>query len=103
MLGVGRIRLGNNRVNGQQELDVAGFCLVHQFLGKRHALGVQQRIAHVIAQGLKERVRHAAADDEAIAPGQQVFDDADFIGHLGAAEDGHKRARGVFQRIAHDA
>lgn len=33
---------------------------------------------------------------------EQIVDDADLIGHLRAAEDGHKRALRILERLAHD-
>ena len=50
--------------------------------------------------GLEEGIGHAAADDQGVDLGQQVFDHLDLVADLGAAEDGDEGARRVGQGLA---
>ena len=69
-------------------------------LGSGHSFGFHQALAHVQPLGGQEGVGHAAADEDCVDLGQQVGDDADLVGDLGAAQDGHEGAHRVFQRLA---
>ena len=44
-------------------------------------------LADLVALGLEEGVAHAAADEQAVDAAEQVGDDAELVGDLGAAED----------------
>jgi hypothetical protein len=47
-----------------------------------------------VPERAQERERHAAADERARPPREQVLDQRDLVGDLGAAEHGDQRARG---------
>ena len=61
---------------------------------------LDQRLADRDAARLEEGVGHGAADAERVDLAEQVLDDVDLVGHLGAAEDRDERALGVVQRLA---
>ena len=75
---------------------------ITHLLGEVDLVGLQQTVAHLIAHGLHEGVGHAAADDDLVHLGEQVLDDGDLVGDLGAAQDGHEGPGGVLQGLAHD-
>ena len=54
-------------------------------------VGLGEALADGLALGEQERVRHAAAEDQQVDLGEQVVDDLDLVGHLGAAEDRRER------------
>ena len=56
-------------------------------------VGLEQRAPIVVALGGEEREAHAAADDQRVGDLEQGLDHAELVAHLGAAEDGHERAR----------
>ena len=94
---------GDDGVHGQEELDALGLGLGHHFLAVVDLLGVEEGLAHGIALGGQEGVGHAAADDEGIHLFEEVVDDVELVGDLGAAEDGHEGTLGIGQSLAHDA
>jgi hypothetical protein len=49
---------------------------------------------------LQERVGHRAADQQRVDFAEQVLDDFEFVRHLGAAENGDKRAIRIVERLA---
>ena len=61
---------------------------------------VHQGGAHLVALGLQEGVGHAAADDEGVHLAQEVFNDAELIGNLGAPQDGQEGPLGVLHGVA---
>ena len=58
-----------------------------------------QGLADVAAEGLDEGVAHAAADDEVVHLADEVLQDRELGGDLGAADDGGQRALGVLQDV----
>ena len=84
--------VGDDGVVGQQQLDALGGCFLEQGFGQVDLVGFAQRGADAVALGSEEGVGHAAADDQGVDLGDQVVDDADLVGDLGAAEDGDERA-----------
>ena len=77
-------------------------------LGSIDRAGFHQAVLHVQAFGCQEGIRHAAADDELVAFGKQVFDHQDLVADLGAAQDGNigmfrvgNRPPQVFQFLFH--
>ena len=89
-LGVDGVGEGSAHVSihGQQELDALGLGLGHHFLAVVDLLVVQQGGADGVALGGQEGIGHAAADDEGIHLLEEVIDDVELVGDLGAAEDG---------------
>ena len=56
-----------------------------------HAVRFGQALADGLALGQQEGVRHAAAQDEHVDPGQQVIDDLDLVADLGPTKDRSER------------
>ena len=50
-------------------------------------VGFEQRVADVVALRQQEREAHPTANEHPVDPRQQVFDDGELVGDLGAAED----------------
>ena len=94
---------GAEVVNRQQELHALGSGLLDHLLGVVQAVSLQQAGADLVALGLLEGIGHAAADDDGVSLLQQVVDDVDLVGDLGAAQHRHEGALGVVQGLAHDA
>jgi len=94
---------GDDGVDRQQELDALLLGLLHHFPAIVDLLGVEEALADAAALGGEEGIGHAAADDEGVDLVEQVVDDVQLVGDLGAAEDCHKRALGIGQGLAHDA
>ena len=86
----------------QKHRDFLLFCLFEQIRSQSDVLAVKQRIADGMSLCFQEGVCHAAADYEAVALGQKVFDDADLVGNLRTAEDGDERTFRIFQSLTHD-
>ena len=89
-------------VHGQQHAHALGLGLFEHLLGQVELVVLAQGVADAAAQGLLEGVGHAAADDQGVDLVQQVVDDADLVGDLGAAQDRDKGTGGILQRLAHD-
>ena len=90
-------------VDGQQELNALFFGLLHHLTTVVDLLIVQQGGAHTIALGCQEGIRHAAADNQGVHLFEQIVDDVQLVGDLGAAQNGDKRTLGISQSLAHDA
>jgi hypothetical protein len=93
--GVLRIRAerhGADQVDRQDYLDAPLGGGRHHLGYVVDAVGLQQRVAHLVALGLQERVRHAAADQDLVGPAEQVVDDRELVGRLGPAQHDHVRA-----------
>ncbi len=103
VLGIRCEFLADNAVDGEKHFDALRLCFLEQFLCKIKALRIEQGIADVVAHRLEEGVAHCAADEEGIAFIEQVFDNADLVADLFAAEDGDEGTLGLGQRAAHDA
>src|SRR5690606_41888355 len=86
-----------------RSVDALLFRLVDEAEGQVDLLFVQQGIADVMPQRLDERVGEAAADDDVVGQVQQIFDDADLVLDLGAADDGRERTFRIRQRLAQHA
>src|SRR5699024_7333994 len=76
--------------------------LGHHFLAVVDLLIVHQGLAHVIALGSQEGVGHTAAGDQGVHLLQQVLDDVQLVGNLGAAQNSHEGTLGSSQSLAHD-
>ncbi len=99
-LGVGGEVVGENVVDGQQQVDALGLRLFERCLGHVDLVFFDQRLAGGDAQCALEGVSHAADDDERVDLVEQVVDDVDLAGDLGAADDGHEGLLGRFERLA---
>ena len=89
-------------IHRQQEHHVLFLCLLNHFPCKVHLISLQQGIAHAVTHGFQERICHAAANHNGVRLIQQILNHADFVGNLGAAQNGHERPFGIFQSLAHD-
>ena len=87
-MAVGVELVGEHVVDGQQQLDALGLGLVERGLGDIDLVGFDQRLAGGLAQRVEEGVGHAAADQQRVGLVEQVVDDVDLAGDLGAADDG---------------
>ena len=56
-------------------------------------VGLEQRVADLVALGREEGEAHAAADDERVDHREQGVDDAELVADLGPAEHGDERPR----------
>ena len=92
--------VGNDVIDRQQELQLPGFCRAQKLARQVDFVRFDQRFSHLLALSFQERVRHAAADDEGVDFIHEVLDDADFVAHLGAAQNGDKRLLGMLQGLA---
>ena len=99
-LSIGGELVGDDVVDGEDQLDVVLLGLLDDIADDLGAGLVEEAVADLDAlQGLLEGEGHGARDDQAVDLGQQVVDQLDFVGDLGAAEDGQEGARGVLQRL----
>ena len=64
---------------------------------------LDERASDGDASRLEEGVRHGAADEEPIDLAEEVLDDLELVGHLGAAENRDKRSFGRLERVARDS
>jgi hypothetical protein len=90
-LGIGREGGGGNEIDWQVDLDSAGFGFLHELDDDFGAFGVEEAVSdrHVF-ENLLEGVGHAAADDDFVSGFDEVADERDFVGDLGASEDGQE-------------
>ncbi|MPM50421.1 hypothetical protein SDC9_97160 [bioreactor metagenome] len=93
-------RIRHRGIYRQQQVHALLFGLFHHVFAIIHLFKVDERRTHLVALGREEGVRHAAADDQRIHLAQQIVDDVQLIGHLGAAQNGDKRAHGAVDGIA---
>ena len=85
--------LGDHHViDGEEEL-VAEFG--EELFGEFDLVFLDERFAGGQALRAQEGVGHGAADEQAVDHLAQVLDDFDFVGDLGAAEDGDAGARRI--------
>ncbi len=82
--------VGDHVVHRQQELHVLGLGFGQRLGRQFHLVGLQQRLADLLALRLQEGISHATTDDQRIHLGQQVADDADFVADFGAAQNRQK-------------
>ena len=86
----------------QQELHALVGSLLNHLTGIVQPVFFEQGLADAVALGLQEGIGHAAADDDGVSLFEQVVDDGDLVGDLGAAEDSDEGALRIVQRLAHD-
>ena len=97
--GVGEL-LDADGVHRQQQLDAVGLGLLHHFLAVVDLGVIAQALADLIALRLDEGVGHAAADDQGVHLLQQVGDDVQLVGDLGAAQDGGEGTDRIVDGVA---
>ena len=100
VLRVGREVGGRDQVDRQHQLDATPFGLFHDLLDRGDLVGLEHRVAHLVAAGGQERVPHAAADDDAVRQAQQVADHGELVRGLLAAEHYHEGPRRVGGQLA---
>ena len=99
VLGPAGDLLGDDDVDRQDDADVVVGGRRQDPPGVVDAVGLGQALADRLALREQEGVRHPAAEDEHVDLGQQVVDDADLVGDLGAAEDRGERPLGVLEQL----
>ena len=102
MIAVRGVFVAHSVVHGNQELHALVLCLGHHILGQLNLVRLADGGADGIAQSVHKGVSHTAADDQGIDLFQQVVDNADLVGNLGAAQDGDEGTLRVGQGGAHD-
>ena len=91
-----------NGVNRQEQLNALVSSLLEQAECQLDLVFLAERGADLAALCLGEGVGHAAADDDGVALVDQVFDNADLVGNLSAAQDCNERTSRIAQGLAHD-
>lgn len=87
-------------VDGEDDADAVPLRLGHDVRHELAAGLVEQAAADLdVVQDLLEGERHGAADDQRVDFVEQVVDQLDLVGDLGAAEDGEEGPRGVLERL----
>jgi len=98
--GVGGELVGGHVVDGQDDLDVVLLGLLDNVTDDLAAGLVEEGVTDLdVLEGLLEGEGHGAGDDQAVHLGQQVVDQLDLVGHLGAAQDGQEGPRGVLKSL----
>lgn len=98
--GVGRELVGGDVVDGQDDLDIVLLGLLNDIADDLAASLVEEGVTDLdVLEGLLEGEGHGAGNDQAVHLGQQVVDQLNLIGHLGAAQDGKERTRGVLESL----
>jgi hypothetical protein len=98
-LGVGGEAVGQDVVDGQQQVDALGLGLLESGLGQLDLVFFDKALAGGHAQGALEGVGHAADDDQRVDLVEQVVDDVDFAGDFGAADDGDEGLLGASRAL----
>ena len=93
--GVGGELVGEDVVDGQEEADAVLFGFGEGGFGDVELVDFDERFAGVLALRVEEGVGHAAADDDGVGFVEEVVDDLDLVGDLGAADDGDEGLEGV--------
>jgi hypothetical protein len=103
--GVGGELVGEDVVDGEEEANTFGLCLGEGGFGDVEFVGFDEGFAGGLALRVEEGVGHAAADDDGVGFGwaivEEVVDDADLVGDLGAADDGDEGLVGFGEGLAH--
>ncbi len=81
-------------VNGKGHLASKVFSLGKDFLGGLKQVGLEQGSAHAPASCNQECVGNATPNNERVHALDQVVEQIQLRGHLGAADDGHQRTPG---------
>ena len=100
--GVFVILATDDVINGEQEVDLALACLVDHLACEVELVVLADGGTDRLALCLEEGVCHTAADDEGVALFDEVVDNADLVGDLGAAEDGDEGTGGILKSLAHN-
>ena len=99
--GVGGELVGEDVVDGQEEADAFALsALASAALGDVDLVGFDEGFAGGLALRVEEGVGHAAADEEGVGFVEQVVDDLDLVGDLGAADDGDEGLVGFGDGLA---
>ena len=92
---VGGELVGEYVVDGKEELDAAGFSLCKRGAGDVEFIELDEGFAGCLTLRVEKGVGHGAADEESVDAIEESIDDGDFIGDLGAADDGDEGAVGL--------
>ena len=99
VLGAAGDLLGHDDVDRQDDPDAVVGGDGQDPPGVVDAIGLGQALADGLALREQERVGHPAAEDQQVDLGQEVVDDLDLVGDLGAAEDGRERPLGCLEEL----
>ena len=97
---IGREMKRDHGVDGQDDRAIGGFRLVENPQRGRGEILLRQRFADADALRMQEGIGHAAADHQRIDLADEVFQQVDLGGDLGAADDRDHRFGRRFQRLA---
>ena len=92
--------LRGDNIHGQGQFLVQVLGLLHNAFGVGNKFFLIQGLAHHIARSSQKRVGDAAAHNEHIHFFQQIFQQGQLGGHLGAADDRRQRPGGLVQHLA---
>jgi hypothetical protein len=99
--GVGGKLVGDNIVDRSVQLDVVLGGERGELADNFGALGVKERGADlVMVEHFGKRKRHAAANDHFVDERQQIANELNLVGDLGAAENGDVRLARLLERLA---
>ena len=91
-LGVGGELVGSDVVDGEDDLDVVLLGLLDDLADNLAAGLVEERVTNLdVLEGLLEGEGHGSGDDQAVDLGEEVVNELDLVGDLGATEDGEER------------
>lgn len=80
-------RIGDDDIDGQEQLDVAITCFLQDRSRKRQFVVLDLARRGLLALSRQERVGHGASDAEHIDHIEQRFDDVDLVRNLRATKD----------------
>ena len=90
---------GHHHIGGQQDHSAMRLGGGHDLARGFQMVRLIKRLAHLDALRRQEGVGHGAADHQGLHPADQVFQQVNLCGDLGAADDRHHRAFGMGQRL----
>lgn len=94
---------GDQDVDREDQLDAGVLGALHVLLDDLHLVLLEQGDADLVALGVEEGVGHAAADEDAVGLAEQLVDDGELVGDLGAAQDHHVRTLDLGGQLLQDA
>ena len=97
---IGVDAIGNYVIGREQEFHFPRLGLLQKVFREFDLVRFDQRLAYGLALRLEEGIGHAAADDEGVDFAQQILDDADFVAHFCAAENGYEGTLRIFESTA---
>ena len=87
-------------VNRKQQLNALLLCLLNHLKRVIQLIGLTQGIADFLSLGLGKCVSHAASDNQGVNLVKEVVNHVNLIRNLCAAQDSHKGADRVLNRLS---